>query len=134
MVPVTAAILIHEDRILIARRPSGDRLAGLWEFPGGKLEVGETPRACLRRELHEEFGIRARIGRFFDQTEYHYDHLAIRLLVFCAEIEKGELQPMVHDAIRWVTPDQMGRYPFAPADQPIVARLQNNHRSLTVRS
>lgn len=133
MVSVTAAILIHEGRILIARRPSGDRLAGFWEFPGGKLEVGETPRACLKRELFEEFGIQTRVGQFFDQTEYHYDHLAVRLLVFQAEIVAGDLQPAVHDAIRWVTPDQMGRYRFAPADRPIVANLQTNHEFLLTR-
>lgn len=134
MVAVTAAILIRGNRILIARRPTGDRLAGFWEFPGGKVEIGETPRACLKRELHEEFGIHTRIGRFFDQTEYHYDHLAVRLLVFQAEIEAGDLQPTVHDAVRWVTPDQMGRYRFAPADRPIVKRLQNDDKPLRIRT
>jgi 8-oxo-dGTP diphosphatase len=130
MVSVTAAILVHQGRILIARRPPDDRLAGLWEFPGGKLEAGEMPRTCLKRELHEEFAIQARIGRFFDHTDYHYDHLSVRLLVFKAEIESGELQPAVHDAIRWVTPEQMGRYRFAPADRPIVARIQANPETL----
>jgi mutator protein MutT len=130
MVSVTAAILVHRGRILIARRPPGDRLAGYWEFPGGKLEAGEMPRACLKRELYEEFGIQARIGRFFDHTDYHYDHLAVRLLVFRAEIESGELQPAAHDAIRWVTPAQMGRYRFAPADRPIVAHLQADPETL----
>ncbi|MGD9097115.1 MAG: NUDIX domain-containing protein, partial [Desulfobacterales bacterium] len=60
---------MHAGRILIARRPAGDRLAGAWEFPGGKLESGETPREGLRRELYEEFGIHTRIGPFFDRTE-----------------------------------------------------------------
>ncbi len=126
MVSVTAAILVHEGRILIARRPDGDRLAGYWEFPGGKLEDGESPRVCLQRELYEEFGIRTRIGAFFDQTEYRYDHMAVRLLVFRAELESGDLKPTVHDAVRWVTPQQMDRYRFAPADRPIVTRLQTD--------
>ncbi len=124
IVAVTAAILTHEGRILIARRPAGDRLAGLWEFPGGKLEPGETPREGLRRELNEEFGILTRIGSFFDQTDYHYDHMIVRLMVYQAELEEGELKPTAHDAVRWVTPEQMGEYRFAPADRPIVARLQ----------
>ncbi len=124
IVDVTAAILIHDGRILIARRPTGDRLAGLWEFPGGKLENNETPGEGLKRELYEEFGIRTRIGAFFAQTEYRYDHLAVRLLVYRAELEEGELKPVAHDAIRWVTPQQMHHYRFAPADRPIVARLQ----------
>ena len=134
MVAVTAAILIHGNRILIARRPPGDRLAGLWEFPGGKLEMGETPRACLQRELWEEFGIQTRIGAFFDQTEYRYDHMAVRLLVFQAKIESGALHPRVHDAVRWVTPEQMTRYRFAPADRPIVARLQIDREWMKTRS
>lgn len=133
MIAVTAAILIQANRILIARRPSDDRLAGLWEFPGGKLETGETPRACLKRELLEEFGIQARIGPFFDETEYHYDHLSIRLLVYQAEIESGELRPRVHDAVRWVTPAQMSGFHFAPADRPIVTRLQIDHDWLHTR-
>ncbi len=124
MISVTAAVLTHKGRILIARRPRGDRLAGYWEFPGGKLEKGETPRACLKRELYEEFGIRTRIGPFIDQNEYRYDHIAVRLLFYRAELESGDLKPAVHDAVRWVTPTQMGRYRFAPADRPIVARLQ----------
>ena len=124
IVTVTAALLIHGDRILIARRPVGDQLAGYWEFPGGKVELGETPRACLKREMYEEFGIQVRIGSFFDQTEYHYDHAAVRLLVFQAEIENGDVQPTAHDAIRWVLPDQMQHFRFAPADRPIVQRLQ----------
>ena len=125
IVAVTAAILMHAGRILIARRPAGDRLAGSWEFPGGKLESGETPRECLQRELHEEFGILTRIGPFFDQTDYHYDHMTVRLLVYRAELADGELNPTAHDAIRWVTPEQMRQYRFAPADRPIVARLQH---------
>jgi 8-oxo-dGTP diphosphatase len=121
---VTAAILMHAGRILIARRPAGDRLAGAWEFPGGKLESGETPREGLRRELYEEFGIHTRIGPFFDRTEHRYDHMTVSLLVYRAELAQGDLKPTAHDAVRWVTPEQMHQYRFAPADRPIVARLQ----------
>ncbi len=128
-ISVTAAILTHAGRILIARRPVGDHLAGAWEFPGGKLESGETPREGLQRELYEEFGILTRIGPFFDQTEYHYDHMTVCLLVYRAELTAGELNPTAHDAVRWVTPAQMHRYRFAPADRPIVARLQRLENS-----
>ncbi len=133
VVNVTAALLVSGGRILIARRPAGDRLAGYWEFPGGKLEDGETPRACLKREMYEEFGIQTRIGEFFDQTEYHYDHIAVRLLVFQAEIETGEVQPAAHDAVLWVRPPQMRHFRFAPADRPIVKRLQTDGASLLAR-
>ena len=132
-VAVTAALLMQAGRILIARRPAGDRLAGAWEFPGGKIESGETPRVCLQRELYEEFGIQARIGSFFDRADYHYDHMTVRLLVYRAEIEDGELKPTAHDAVRWVTPEQMGQFRFAPADRPIVARLQRLGKSLPLK-
>jgi 8-oxo-dGTP diphosphatase len=133
IISVAAAILIHQGQILIARRAAGDRLAGFWEFPGGKLEADETPRSCLRRELHEEFGIHTRIGRFFDQTEYGDAHQTIRLLVYEAVIEHGDLQPRVHSAIRWVTPAEMHDYRFAPADRPIVARLQTGTAAIGLR-
>lgn len=134
IIDVAAAILIQRGQILIARRAAGDRLAGFWEFPGGKLEAGETPRSCLRRELHEEFGIHTRIGRFFDQTEYGDGQQAVRLLVYEAAIEHGDLQPRVHSAVRWVTPVEMHDYRFAPADRPIVARLQTDAAALGVRN
>lgn len=126
LISVTAALLIREARILIARRPAGDRLAGFWEFPGGKLERGETPRTCLKRELAEEFLIQTQLGRFIGQTEHHYAHMAVRLLVYQARIKRGRVQPTVHDAIQWATPVQMRQFQFAPADRPIVKRLQTD--------
>jgi len=122
-VNVTAAILIRDDRVLIAQRLPEDRLAGLWEFPGGKIENGETPEACLARELHEEFGIEVSVGEALGESVYRYPHLAIRLLAFRAILTEGAIQPTAHAAVKWVKVGELAKHAFAPADQPFVARL-----------
>ncbi len=111
-------------RILIAKRREHHRLAGLWEFPGGKIEDGEDPRDCLARELHEEFGIGAEIGEFLVSHVHHYPHLSIELLSYRAVHVAGEFELRDHDEVRWVRPEEMGAYEFAPADLPTVAFLQ----------
>ena len=77
---VTAAIIRSRDKILIARRKKGQKLEGYWEFPGGKIEVDESPQECLCRELHEEFGILSEAGEILTESEYHYDHGSFKLL------------------------------------------------------
>ncbi|OWY24635.1 (deoxy)nucleoside triphosphate pyrophosphohydrolase [Sphingobacteriales bacterium UPWRP_1] len=120
---VTAAILWQNSRILLAQRPQHDRMAGLWEFPGGKIEAGETPQNCLQRELLEELGIETQIGNLFMETDYHYPHIYIRLLAFHAIPVKGQLVLHNHAAIAWVLPHELLQYPLAPADVPIATRL-----------
>lgn len=122
---VTAAILARDGKILIARRPATDRLADKWEFPGGKVEQGESPEACLARELNEELGIEVRIGSLLGETCYHYDHISIRLLAFQVYWCGGDLHPRVHDEIRWVSLSELDHYDFAPADIPFVEKLMN---------
>jgi len=122
-IDVTAAILVEGDRVLIAQRPPEDRLAGLWEFPGGKVEEGEAPQDCLARELHEEFGIGVTVGEALGESMYHYAHLSIRLLVFRAFLSCGEIYPAAHAAIKWVKVSELADYAFSPADRPFVARL-----------
>jgi 8-oxo-dGTP diphosphatase len=125
MATVTAAILVRNGKILIARRPAADRLANKWEFPGGKVEEGETAEACLARELREELGIEAHIGSFLGESCYRYEHASIRLLAFLAYWDTGVLAPMVHDEIRWASLDELEHYDFAPADIPFVKKLIN---------
>lgn len=120
---VTAAILFNDSRVLIARRRAGDSLADKWEFPGGKIENGESPEECLRREMSEEFKISIEVGAFFGDSLYHYEHGAIRLLAYHARWLSGELQPVVHDEFRWVAPAELEDFDFAPADIPLVQRL-----------
>lgn len=124
MKTVTAAILIHQGKILIARREKKDELAGCWEFPGGTLETGESPEYCLARELREEFAIEIKVGSFLGESIYHYDHGAICLLAYLACWTDGALDCRVHDQYAWVEVQELGDYEFSPADVPFVQILQ----------
>ncbi len=123
MKQVTAAILIEKGRVLIARRPCNDVLQYKWEFPGGKIEDGETPEECLERELMEEFAIQVKVGSYFTSSVYNYEHGKIELLAYFVRREAGNLIPYSHDAIEWALPTELHGYDFAPADIPIVEKL-----------
>jgi 8-oxo-dGTP diphosphatase len=98
-------------------------MAGKWELPGGKIEAGESPRACLQRELHEEFGIVTAIDAFFGASVHHYEHVSIRLLAYRARLVDGDIRLTVHDRCRWVPVSRLGDFDFCAADQPLVTRL-----------
>lgn len=123
MKQVTAALLLKEGKILIARRPGNDDLANCWEFPGGKIEEGETPEACLIREMKEELNIDVNIGSFFVESIFNYQQGTIQLLSYWITWQSGELKPIVHSEVAWVDRDELINYEFAPADIPIVKRL-----------
>jgi 8-oxo-dGTP diphosphatase len=125
MTKVTAAILIKDGKILIAKRKGGDHQANKWEFPGGKVKQNETPQACLKREMQEEFGINISVGRIFGESIYHYDYGSIKLRAYLASLESGKLTPKAHSEFRWISRDQLSEYDFAPADIPFVKKLQN---------
>lgn len=116
---VTAAVIEKDGRILLARRKGG-ALAGKWEFPGGKLEPGETPEACLRRELMEEMGVDTEIGAFVCSSKFEYKHLPIELLVYRARHLSGEFKLNDHSAIEWVKPGDLSSYDLSAADIPVV--------------
>ena len=84
-IDVTAAVIIADNQVLAARRKAGSHLAGFWEFPGGKIEAGETPEVCLQRELKEELGITSKIGRFLGESLYDYDVKIVRLMAYKVE-------------------------------------------------
>jgi 8-oxo-dGTP diphosphatase len=128
IVLVAACALIDVDgRVLIAKRPAGKALAGLWEFPGGKVEPGETPEECLIRELDEELGItvaHACLAPFvFASHAYESMHLLMPLYL-CRRWE-GFATAREHDALAWVKPARMSEYPMPPADLPLVAWLRD---------
>jgi 8-oxo-dGTP diphosphatase len=128
IVLVAAAALIDIDRrVLICQRPEGKQLAGLWEFPGGKVEPGETPEACLIRELDEELGIKvtkACLAPFvFASHEYESFHLLMPL--FLIRRWEGQVTAREHKALAWVKPVKMADYPMPPADAPLVAWLRD---------
>jgi 8-oxo-dGTP diphosphatase len=121
---VIAAIAIRSQRVLIARRGPTQKLAGLWEFPGGKLELGETPEACLAREITEEFGIDVRVSTFLARNLHYHDHGVIDLRAYRVDWPDVEYEPLVHDAVRWVQGDEVLEYELAPADIPIAKVVQ----------
>lgn len=124
MIEVAAAIIENDaGRILIARRRAGKSQAGLWEFPGGKLEPGETPEACLIRELREEMGIAIAPYARFGVNEHDYGAYFIRLIAYRAKYISGEIRLSDHDAYRWTAADELPGYEWAPADVPLANRL-----------
>lgn len=123
-VRVTAAILRRTDgSVLVARRAPGRRLAGQWEFPGGKIEPGESPEACLARELDEELGITVAVGRHVATSRHDDGQLAVELMAYECRLVSGELEPVDHDAIAWVAPARILDYALAVADVPIAQVL-----------
>jgi 8-oxo-dGTP diphosphatase len=123
---VAAVALVDADRrVLIAQRPEGKSLAGLWEFPGGKLEAGETPEQALIRELEEELGISTKSACLapvsFASHSYESFHLLMPLYV-CRKWQ-GTPHAREHAALRWVRPQALRDYPMPPADEPLIAAL-----------
>jgi 8-oxo-dGTP diphosphatase len=130
-ISVTAAVLEKDGRILIARRKRGDRLEDKWEFPGGKIEEGETPEICLRRELQEEFGVDVVVGGFVGRSRHSYPHVEIDLLAYRATHVSGDFELYDHEEILWVDPADFHRYDFSAADLPIVRILLEGKASMT---
>ena len=125
IVKVTAAILVKDNRILIARRGPDDRPADKWEFPGGKIEGHETPEQCLKREMKEEFGIDVSVGEYLGSSIYHYDHMSIELLAYRTYWQGGIIYLNAHDDCKWILPGQLAGFDFAPADRVFIEKLQN---------
>ena len=120
---VTAAVMEKGGRVLIARRKRGDRMENKWEFPGGKLERGETPEACLRREMLEEFGIDVAVGPLVGRSLHAYPHGTIDLMAYRVTHLSGDFRLHDHEEILWVRPDELRSYDFSAADVPIAAIL-----------
>ena len=120
-----AAALIQDDagRYLITQRRRGSHLAGLWEFPGGKQEAGESPRACLRRELVEELAGNFSVGEKFDTISWDYPDRTVILHFFRCRLESGTIEPLESQTMAWVAPERLGEFAFPPADREVVARL-----------
>ena len=125
IVKVTAAILVKDDKILIARRGPGDQPPDKWEFPGGKIEAHETPEQCLKREMKEEFDIDVSVGELLGSSIYYYDHISIELLAYRTYWQGGTIHLNVHDDFKWVSPEHLTGFDFAPADRVFIEKLQN---------
>ncbi|MGB3645817.1 MAG: 8-oxo-dGTP diphosphatase MutT [Mesorhizobium sp.] len=126
LVLVAACALIDADgRVLIAQRPQSKQLAGLWEFPGGKVEPGETPEECLIRELREEIGIETKVACLAPLTfaSHSYDDFHLLMPLYVCRRFEGIAMPMEGQKLKWVRPRQMRDYPMPPADAPLIPAL-----------
>ncbi len=125
---VAAAALIDVDgRVLICQRPEGKQLAGLWEFPGGKVETGETPEACLIRELDEELGIQVTHACLapFVFASHGYESFHLLMPLYLCRRWSGFVTAKEHKALAWVKPNELRNFPMPPADAPLVAWLRD---------
>ena len=124
---VAVALIDVDGRVLIARRPEGKTLAGLWEFPGGKVEPGERPEAALIRELHEELGITVSEACLapFVFASHAYDSFHLLMPLYLCRRWDGVVTAHEHDALAWVKPSKLADYPMPPADEPLVAWLRD---------
>lgn len=125
---VAAGILVEGGQVLVSRRKRGSHLAGAWEFPGGKVEIGEDPRAALRRELAEELGIQTTVGEIVDVTFHRYEEAdkAVLLLFFEASRDPGSPAPTAIDVaeVAWRAADGLDPAEFPPADVGVLAKVK----------
>jgi 8-oxo-dGTP diphosphatase len=125
---VSACALVDvEGRVLLAQRPEGKSMAGLWEFPGGKVEVGEAPEQTLIRELKEELGIDVTASCLapFTFASHAYDDFHLLMPLYLCRKWQGIPEPVEGQVLKWVRPVRMGDYPMPPADVPLVAMLRD---------
>jgi 8-oxo-dGTP diphosphatase len=120
---VTAAVIEENGKVLIGRRKPGRHMGGKWEFPGGKIEPGETPQESLARELQEELAIRVRVGEFLCNAFYEGDGVSLELLVYHVERLDGEPSLLEHQELCWVRPDELMDFDLADSDRKVVQKL-----------
>ncbi len=128
LVLVAACALVDPDgRVLLCQRPQGKTLAGLWEFPGGKLEPGETPEACLIRELKEELDVEVAAACLapFVFASHSYESFHLLMPLYLCRRWEGAPRALEHSEIRWLRPSRLAELPMPPADEPLVAYLRD---------
>lgn len=123
MKKVVAAVIEEGGKLLIAKRKSNDPAESRWEFPGGKIESGETPQECLKREIEEELSIHINVGEFIMTNVYSFHDFTIELSAYFAKWVSGLIRLNDHEEIAWVSPEQLEVYDISPADQPIAKRI-----------
>lgn len=123
MKQVAAAIIFNKGKILVTRRAPGEKLAGYWEFPGGKLEGNETPQECVVRELREELGLHATAGEVLASSVYEYTGGAIELIAVECAVQNYEIVLTVHDAYEYIQPEALLDIRLAPADVDIAKKI-----------
>ncbi len=123
---VTAALIRDKQKILIAQRGRTKRYGWRWEFPGGKVKSGETPEACLRREIREELNLEIQVEEHFCTAHHEYPDFHIELMAFWCSVVGGSLRLEEHEQVRWVTIPEMEQYDFVEADLNVISALASN--------
>ena len=124
MTEVVAALIWKGDTFMICQRPAHKARGLLWEFVGGKVEPGETKEQALVRECREELAVTLQVGEVFMEVTHQYPDLTVHLTLFHASIQEGTPQMLEHNDIRWITVEEIDRYPFCPADEEILQKLK----------
>lgn len=123
---VVGAVVVRDDTVLAAQRSAGMSLPGMWEFPGGKVEAGETPQEALAREMNEELLCRVEIGEHVETTSHEYAFGVVTLTTYYATLIDGEPQLTEHSEIRWIPASSLDSVEWAPADVPAVERIMRD--------
>ncbi|HVT89989.1 MAG TPA: 8-oxo-dGTP diphosphatase MutT [Tepidisphaeraceae bacterium] len=122
-IDVAIAIIVNDQHLLICRRKADDSFAGYWEFPGGKVEKGESPTDCLARELREELDIQAEIIETFTTIQHNYPNTRVRLHPFLCRQTSGELKPLECDQAIWIRPQDLKKYRFPEANDDLIRQI-----------
>lgn len=124
VITVVGAVILRDGLVLCAQRGPGGSLAGLWEFPGGKVEGSETPREALEREIAEELLCEVEVGEVITTTDHEYDFGIVSLTTFYCALIRGEPVLTEHAAVQWLSPSDLFAVEWAPADVPAVELIQ----------
>ena len=124
VIDVAAALVFRDGKLLITQRHAGAHLGGLWEFPGGKLEAGESFEQCLIREIREELGVEISVGELFEEISHDYPEKSVRLKFFICQLLSGEPQPLDCAGVKWVAKTELAGFEFPAADARLLLKLE----------
>lgn len=130
MIEVTAAIIKRGENFLICQRPIGKRCELLWEFPGGKLETGETAEECLVRECHEELDVTVNVKKLIKKVNYQYPDIDVCIYFYLCELDAKEPTCIEHNKMKWCTIDEILKLPLCPADSKMLSLAENDIRGI----
>jgi len=130
-VEVCAAVIFHQNKILLTLRPKDKKLGGYWEFPGGKIEEGESPQLALQRELREELDIEIVVGELLKTVDHSYDWGDVKIMAYACTWKSGTIKHLEVADHCWVAPENLLDYDILAADQPIIKILQEEHPGQT---
>ena len=123
MIEVVAAVIYKDDKFMIAQRNLKKSQGGLWEFPGGKIEAGETGEEALKREIREEFNAEIKVGKLITEVVHHYPEKDVKLYFYRAELLDEHMEVLEHEAVAWITKEEKDKYQFAGADAEAIEKF-----------